>query len=48
MDFMFFSNTRSRMTTTRWAEALERAIALCHETARLTDRICESAAGEGE
>lgn len=41
MDFVFFGNTRSRMLTIRWAEALDRAIALCEETARLTERPCE-------
>ena len=41
MDFVLFSNTRSRMMTLRWSEALNRAIALCEETARLTERPCE-------
>ena len=44
MDFVLFSNTRSRMVTLRWSEALNRAIVLCHETARLTERSCEAAA----
>ena len=43
MDFVFFGNTRSRTLTIRWAEALNRAIALCEETARLTEQACEPA-----
>lgn len=43
MDFVFFGNTRSRMMTILWSDALDRAIALCQETARLTERPCEPA-----
>jgi len=43
MDFVFFGNTRSRMMTIWWSDARDRAIALCQETARLTERPCEPA-----
>jgi len=43
MEYIFFSNTRSRLVTFLWAETLESAIALCRETARLTEQTCEPA-----
>ena len=43
MEYIFFSNTRSRLVTNLWAETLESAIALCRETARLTHNECEPA-----
>jgi flagellar motor protein MotB len=43
MEFILFGNAQSREMTNMWSRALADAIALCRETARLTDRSCEPA-----
>ena len=43
MDFLFFANTRSLIMTIWWSNALDHAVTLCQETARLTEQVCEPA-----